>query len=296
MIRAAGGVLWRPSSDGVEVALVHRPRYDDWSLPKGKIRGGEHPLLAASREVREETGIEPILGPRLPTRHYHTPQGPKTVDYWAMRGYDGSFTATAEVDQCVWLPRAQARSRLAYPDDDHLLDALTLAAEADTLVLQVRHASAGNPEEWAGDDALRPLDGRGHNQAEALRRILPLFAPTRLLSVDNTRCLDTLTPLAADLNLPVEPEHAFEERHYANQPAAGLHRLRELARDSAVTVVCSQGTVIPHLVTTLAAQDDLSLSDVRAKKGSVWALFFRAGRLAAADYYPNLAGPGGRGE
>lgn len=67
MIKAAGGVLWRPGRDGVEVALVHRPRYDDWSLPKGKIKGGEHPLLTAAREVREEAGVPPILGHRLPT-------------------------------------------------------------------------------------------------------------------------------------------------------------------------------------------------------------------------------------
>lgn len=182
-----------------------------------------------------------------------------------MRGQDGSFTASAEVDQCGWLPLARARVRLTYPSDGPLLDAVTGAARIDTLVVLVRHASAGDPDRWTGDDKLRPLDNRGREQAEALRRVLAVFAPTRVLSVDNRRCRDTVTMLAADLTLPVVPDQAFEEGRYADAPAVGLHQLRELARQGGVTVVCSQGTVIPHLVTCVATQDGLSLSDVRAK-------------------------------
>jgi 8-oxo-(d)GTP phosphatase len=94
MIRAAGGVLWRsPASGTVDVALVHRPEYDDWSLPKGKLRRGEHPLVTACREVAEETGVQTIAGKRLEVEHYNTDLGPKAVEYWAMHGPRRPFQA-----------------------------------------------------------------------------------------------------------------------------------------------------------------------------------------------------------
>jgi broad specificity phosphatase PhoE len=189
-----------------------------------------------------------------------------------------------------------ARARLTYPRDAQLLDAVTDAARLDSVVLLVRHGSAGDPEQWTSEDRLRPLDPRGQRQAQALRRILPAFAPTRLLSVDNTRCRDTVTPLAADLGLAVEPEPALEEQRYAEQPMTGVRRIQDLARGGGTPVVCSQGTVIPDLIATLAAGDGVTLTRIRAKKGSVWALFFGDARLAAADYYPSLTSPHARGE
>ncbi len=281
-------MLWRPATRDVEVAIVHRPRYDGWSLPKGKLAEGEHPVAGAWREVVEETGIRPLVGPRLPTRRYGTSNGPKVVEYWAMRPGDGSFVATAEVDQLRWHSRADAQRRLSYPLDGEVLEALDTATTVDALVLLVRHASAGDPDQWSGDDRLRPLDTSGHRQTEVLRRILPVFGPTRLLSVDSVRCMDTIAPLAADLGLDVQPEQALEEHHYEHQPATGRGRIRQLARDGGVPVACSQGTVIRDVIATLANEDGLTVPEVAAKKGSVWALFFCRGRLAAADYYPCL--------
>ena len=124
MIRAAGGVLWRsPAGGAVEVALVHRPEYDDWSLPKGKLRRGEHPLVTACREVAEETGVRAIAGKRLEVEHYDTARGPKAVEYWAMHGPDAPFRPTREVDHLVWVPMADA-GRLDYPGDAYAIDAL----------------------------------------------------------------------------------------------------------------------------------------------------------------------------
>ena len=130
MIRAAGGVLWRPAGSGaVEVALVHRPEYDDWSLPKGKLRRGEHPLVTACREVAEETGIRAVAGKRLDVEHYDTALGPKAVEYWAMHGPDAPFTATAEVDRLAWLQLTDARRRLDYQRDVYAIDALEVLAD-----------------------------------------------------------------------------------------------------------------------------------------------------------------------
>lgn len=127
-------MLWRhppyqPRSEpgGVEIALVHRPRYDDWSCPKGKLKPGEDALAAAVREVREETGMECVPGRPLPTARYLVNGRPKEVRYWAARATSGTFTANHEVDRLLWLPPAAARHRLTHDRDRRLVDALLAA-------------------------------------------------------------------------------------------------------------------------------------------------------------------------
>ncbi|MFF7181777.1 NUDIX domain-containing protein [Streptomyces sp. NPDC008121] len=126
MIRAAGGVLWRPdaSGRGVEIALVHRPKYDDWSHPKGKLKPGETIRECALREIMEETGQACELGRRLPTLRYVANGRPKEVVYWSARALGGTFTPSREVDRLLWLAPPSARARLTQPRDRDLLDAL----------------------------------------------------------------------------------------------------------------------------------------------------------------------------
>lgn len=127
-VRAAGGVVWRRDANGrLEILLVHRPRYDDWSLPKGKCDEGESDADCALREVREETGLTVRLGRELPSTHYRDNKGrPKTVRYWAMEpapGDDG-FTPNAEIDEIRWLPAADAVKLLSYDHDRPVAEAL----------------------------------------------------------------------------------------------------------------------------------------------------------------------------
>ncbi|MFD3946331.1 NUDIX hydrolase [Streptomyces sp. NPDC058579] len=126
VVRAAGCVLWRPapSGRGIDIALVHRPKYDDWSHPKGKLKRGETPEECARREVREETGHSCALGPRLPMVRYLANGRPKEVTYWSALALGGAFAPSKEVDRLVWLAPERARARLTQPRDRELLDAL----------------------------------------------------------------------------------------------------------------------------------------------------------------------------
>ncbi len=124
-IRAAGVVLWRPAArtPGVEIALIHRPRYDDWSHPKGKLKPGESAAEAALREAKEETGMDCALGAALPEARYPVGERLKRVRYWAARALGGAFECNDEVDRVVWLAPADARAALTHDRDRPLVDA-----------------------------------------------------------------------------------------------------------------------------------------------------------------------------
>ncbi len=211
-IRAAGAVLWRPSEAGVEVALVHRPRYDDWSFPKGKRLAGEHPLLTAVREVAEETGLRAILGRPLSAAQYQSSGRPKRVDYWVGRPVPNgrpAFRPGAEVDLMAWLPLPDARARLSYPHDVTMLDEFA-AGPVDTVPLVfLRHAAAGYKGSWPGDDLDRPLDARGAADADRLAGLLSCFALRRVISSAAERCVATVRPYAALTGTTVALEPAF---------------------------------------------------------------------------------------
>jgi len=124
-IRAAGGVVWRRSDDHVEILTVHRRRYDDWSLPKGKVDPGEGDVRCALREVEEETGLCCQLGPELASTEYVDRKGRhKLVRYWAMLPLGGRFTPGDEVDDIRWVRIADAVHHLTYERDLTVLMAL----------------------------------------------------------------------------------------------------------------------------------------------------------------------------
>ncbi|MEV0049167.1 NUDIX domain-containing protein [Saccharopolyspora shandongensis] len=299
-VRAAGAVLWRAGAAGAEVALVHRPRYDDWSLPKGKLDPGELPAHAAVREVAEETGFSCVLSRFLTRVDYSVPvagggRAPKVVDYFTARAGDGSFAPNDEVDELRWLPTGRARELLSYPHDAGVLDAFEKSPAESATVLLVRHAKAGKRSEWAGDDDLRPLTEAGQRQRDALHSLLSLFGPARIYSAPRLRCEQTVAPIAADLGIGIATEPLFSEEGYLGDPDAAADALRGVADGPGAAVVCSQGGVIPDLVARLADSTDLRLGEVASRKGSVWTLTFArdrssgngsapALRLAAADY------------
>lgn len=127
-VYAGGGVVWRAAAGGadgrdLEVLVIHRPRYDDWTLPKGKAEPRDTDLMAtARREVWEETGLECRLGADLGQVSYTAKGRPKVVHYWSMQAGEGSFAPNSEVDEAVWMTSEAARDRLSYPHDVEVVD------------------------------------------------------------------------------------------------------------------------------------------------------------------------------
>jgi 8-oxo-(d)GTP phosphatase len=283
-VRAAGGVLYRATAGGLEVCLVHRPRYDDWSLPKGHLDGGEHPLAAAVREVLEETGGRGVPELRLPQVAYDLPDGTaKTVDFWLMRAdaTAGPVQDTHEVDTIAWVSLTEAAKRLTYPDDRALVEHVAGLPPVTAVVGLVRHAHAGERKKWAGNDALRPVDARGRKQAERVGAVLALLRPAQLYSATPLRCKQTLEPLAAALGgIPIVTDGAFAEPPEAEDaPAkAELARARLIdLRGDGVPVICSQGKIIPWLLAGLAGVDDPA--PYKTPKGDAWLLTWSGDRL-----------------
>lgn len=306
-IRAAGGVLWRSAGSdlagetAVEVALVHRPRYDDWTLPKGKLSPGESDIEGAIREVWEETGFRVRLGRALGEVRYskQTNWGPrpKLVRYWAMHTEGGSFIPNNEVDELRWVSLGEAHDLLSFDRDREILDKFVRGPTLVRTVLLVRHAFAGDRSKWAGDDRLRPLDERGRLQAEGLVRILSRFEVREIVSADFVRCVETVAPLAEAMGLAIKEEPLLSELGYPGHERETADMVRRLGSYDSASVACTQGDVIPDLLGGLAAEDNFDLPDSLAyKKGSTWALSFDGDRLFGADYIPppTTENPSGR--
>jgi 8-oxo-dGTP diphosphatase len=198
-VKAAGCVVWRHGSRGPEVLLVHRPRYDDWSYPKGKLDRGESFLAAAVREVEEETGLHVRLGPRLPDQEYPVRGGRlKHVAYWAAsppkRPKISAFEPNHEIDELRWLELGAARKLMTYERDKSLLKAFRRSAYDSTPLLIVRHTQARKRKTWKGDDHDRPLLAQGKEEARRLIPALDAFGISRVISSSAARCVDTVLP------------------------------------------------------------------------------------------------------
>jgi 8-oxo-dGTP pyrophosphatase MutT (NUDIX family)/phosphohistidine phosphatase SixA len=280
-IRAAGGVVWRLRKGRVEVAIIHRPRYDDWSLPKGKLEEGESELGCAVREVGEELGSHVAVSRRIGTTTYDTAMGSKSATYWVMRELDGAFVPSDEVDAVEWLRPKAARDRLTYDFDRRVMSDFIAVPIPDSLILLVRHGKAGKRAEWRGDDQSRPLEPAGEAQAVRLAELLMLFCPDRIMSAEPVRCVETMQPLAERIGVPTRIDAAFGDKSFAAWPAASEDALMALAKPGKVTAVCSQGVTIPNLIDRLGR--GVLESDTR--KGAFWALSVVDGTVVSMDYY-----------
>ena len=294
-IQAAGGVVWRVGEGDrgatVEVAIIHRPRYDDWSLPKGKLAPGETQLEGAIREVHEETGYRVQPGRPLGNiRYLKESRGApreKIVHFWAMRAVGGAFSPNREVDEMLWLSIDDAREQVTRGTDREVLERFAQRPALTGSVLLVRHASAGSRSKWNGDDRMRPLDETGEEQAEELVRLLSRFEVEEIHAADFVRCVETVRPLSESIGVTPEETHLLAEDGFPSHETDAVKLIRRLGRPGHAAVACSQGGVIDELVERLANADGLEIDEpLNLKKGGVWALSFDDHRLVGAERLP----------
>jgi 8-oxo-dGTP diphosphatase len=289
IITAAGGLVFSMIDGQTRVLVIHRPRYDDWSFPKGKHDEGESDEVAALREIQEETNVSGRIVSRLADVVYTTPKDNlKRVTYFGVRAIGTpEFRPNSEVDRFEWLSKKQARKRLTYEHDRELLKTVSLKLlDATGHVHLVRHAAAGDRSQWIGDDRARPLTDEGRLQALAIADALEHRLASRVLSSPYVRCVETGEPLAMRLGVSVDTAEFLEEGSTGQGffDFVGSQSRQEI-------VMVSHGDVIPAIIDRLGARGvpmRTRSPDGRldSKKGSNWMLTTRHGHVVAAEYIP----------
>lgn len=269
VVHAAGAIPWRERGGRLEVALIHRPRYKDWSWPKGKLDPGESLPAAACREVAEETGTPVVLGVPLPTMRYPLPDGGrKEVRYWAARVATDADAAAldardlvrraplTEIDDVVWVSTPTAADLLTRPTDRKpltVVEELYAAGRLATRVLAVaRHGRAKQRSAWKGDEATRPLTAQGQAQARALVDVLASFGVAEIVTSPWARCLRTVTPYAESTGLTPREVDALTEDAVRADRAAALGVVTALLTDARDAVICMHRPTLGEVLPTLA--------------------------------------------
>ena len=276
-VRAAGAVVTRK---GGEVLLVHRPKYDDWSFPKGKLDPGEHVVTAAVREVAEETGLDVRLGPALSRQRYRMSNGRwKAVDYWTARvvgsGDVSGYRPNDEIDAVEWVEWKAAARRLTYPyDRETLAEARPLRRKTRALVV-LRHAKARARGGWTKDDRKRPLVKLGEAQSERLVPLLAAFDVTSVHTSSSTRCVQTVTPYVETTGWPVKH---YDELSEEDATAEGVVQLVDaLLEGGESTVICTHRPVLPTIF------DALQVPEVELEVGAMLVVHHRKGKVVASE-------------
>jgi 8-oxo-(d)GTP phosphatase len=272
-VLAAGAVVFRPGKD---VLLIHRPRYDDWSFPKGKLDPGEHVAAAAVREVAEETGLRVRLGPPLAEQQYTLENGNrKVVSYWVGRvvGDDdvSGYAPNNEVDAVEWVAYDKALDRLTHDHDrDTLREAGKVRRRTHPVVI-LRHSQARSRKAWRKDDRLRPLLRAGQRQAEKLVPVLAAYDATRIVSSSSTRCVETVAPYVDATGRKPELVDGLSEEDATRKSVAGV--VEELVAGDEGAVLCTHRPVLPQVFDALGVKDpELDLGEmlvVHVRKGEV---------------------------
>lgn len=265
---AAGALVWRVRDGELQVLAVHRPRYDDWSWPKGKLNVGETLPACAIREVAEETGKQVVLGQPLPTLRYPAGGKTKVVKYWAAQEVSSSLPAVQarpavkaasknEIDKKRWLTVEEARERITFRDDLRPFEALVEAFENDRLhtrsFILVRHARAVRRKAWDGDDMERPITKLGLERA---KQLVPLFAAFGVKRIDSSparRCMTTVEPFAQATGLTIKTFKALTEPGHAAEPLATAAVFVDLLGKSSSRVVCVHRPTLPTIVEMVRA-------------------------------------------
>ncbi|CAB4705073.1 unannotated protein [freshwater metagenome] len=287
VIYAAGAVLWRIGENKkVEIALIHRPRYDDWSLPKGKLDPNETMIGCAHREVMEETGYSAVFGPEIGHATYIVDGVTKLVKYWSAQAV-GEATGKPnpqEVDQILWLSTSDARKKLTLDDDRSIVDFFSEFGTGTTPLVLLRHAKAVKREDWDGDDGDRPLANVGQIQAKRLLSTYLPFAIEVIHSSDAMRCIETIEPMARSLNMHPIFSTDLSEYRFAKDKEAALDYAQDLMNRGQGAIICSHNPILPKLLKKLIGKKSFKELGLDLKPAEAWVLHHRDGEIIAVDW------------
>ncbi|HEY3529210.1 MAG TPA: NUDIX hydrolase [Nocardioides sp.] len=274
-VRAAGAVVLRKG----QVLLVHRPAYDDWSFPKGKLDRGEVAPAAAVREVEEETGLHIRLGVPLTSQSYPNGGRTKVVDYWVGRvagAHDVSgYTVNEEIDEVAWVGVDKAEKRLSYRRDrETLAEALETGKQTRALVV-LRHARARSRKAWHKNDRKRPLLTVGTDQARAAAPVLGAFGVSRIVTSSSTRCVDTVAPYAESSRRPVDCVDGLSEEDATATSVQAV--VDELLRSGEDAVICTHRPVLATVY------DAIGIPTEHQSTGELVVVHHRRGRVRALE-------------
>lgn len=261
-VYAAGGVVWRLVGDKLKVLLIHRTRYRDITLPKGKVDPGEMLAETAAREIHEETGIRVSLGVPVGVSRYHLPSKRiKIVHYWSAEATDDAirlseFVPNREIAALEWVSPKKALTRLSYPVDIEILENFMRLVDEGVLrtfpIIVLRHAKALPRGNWKGKDAARPLTARGKKQAAAIVGPLRAFGVEEIISSPAARCIKTVKPLAASLGARVRKSTRISQDAWEIGKSDARRVVGDRVRARTAVVLCSHGPVLPDILSELA--------------------------------------------
>jgi phosphohistidine phosphatase SixA/8-oxo-dGTP pyrophosphatase MutT (NUDIX family) len=287
-ILAAGTLPWRRDEFGqVEIALVHRPKYDDWSFPKGKLEHLESPTACAYRETLEETGFEVRFHNFLGEVSYQTPDGIKRVKYWSAKFLqEMGKPNTSEVDQVLWFNPAVVREKLNRDSDKEILDRF-LATDLDSKVLiLLRHAKAVAREEWQNEDLDRPLATFGEQQSKRLISALIPYSIKEIHSSSAVRCYETINPLARALSLDYFFTDSLTEFVFERNPSRTLKYIDRLLENEHTTLICGHNPILPKYLAEKYSRQGFEVSEAALKPGEAWILHHIGKEVIAVDHLP----------
>jgi len=286
-MRAAGALLWRETQERtIEIALIHRPRYDDWTLPKGKIEEGETALQCAYRELVEETGIKASFTRQLGSIDYVENGEGKRVIFWAAHCAlnASTFIANEEVDQLRWLPCEEAMELSTYQSDREMIaNFQSQEQRTDTLII-LRHAKALERGDWDEPDSQRTLNEVGFDQAQLLIKHLEPFAIDEVYTSDYTRCMQTVTPLAHTRGLSITGVPSLNEQIFEEDPSRAVAFANALKQDEKNILICSHNPVIPTMLRGILNTKLKNKDLIKLEPGDAWIVHRVKGEIVGLDY------------
>ena len=274
IILAAGALVWRKSKEKkIEIAVIHRPKYNDWTIPKGKVELNESSIACAYREVIEETSIETEFGMYLGKVKYQSLDGPKQVSFWSAQVVkENTFTPNSEVDEIKWVEAAKAAKFLSLESDKEILSKFNkLKYESKPLVL-LRHAKALSRDEWQGDDDDRPLDSLGQMQAKRLLSIYQAFNLEQIHTSDAIRCYDTVEPMAKALGLRLEVSNKLSESAFKKDKEDAFDYARDLIKSDKRALLCSHNPILPKVLNKLTKKSDVESDEEKLYPADAWVI------------------------